>query len=108
MKIEVDSLAVNQVSFDQKAKLLTTSASVGSPSVAEDRTTLNPANRVVNVLTRRALQMPEVRQGKVDALRQSISAGQYSVDPQKVAAAIIANTHESFSEVNERWNSPEI
>jgi flagellar biosynthesis anti-sigma factor FlgM len=100
MKIEVDSLAVNQVSFDQKTKHLNTSAEVGTLSIAEDSTTLNLTNHAVNALTRKALEMPQVRQGKVEAIRQSISAGLYSIDPEKVAAAIIANTYERLSEVN--------
>ena len=100
MKIEVDTMAVNQVLFDNKVKHLAANVSVRSLSVAEDRAFLNLENNVVNALTSKALLMPEVRQGRVNVIRQSISAGRYSVDPDKIASAIIANNHERFSEVS--------
>jgi anti-sigma28 factor (negative regulator of flagellin synthesis) len=39
-------------------------------------------------LATQALSSPEVRQGTVDALRESVSSGQYQVDPNKIAVAI--------------------
>jgi flagellar biosynthesis anti-sigma factor FlgM len=100
MKIEVDTMAVNQVLFDNKVKHLTANVSVRSPSVAKDSTSLNLENNAVNALTSKALLMPEIRQSRVDVIRQSISVGRYSVDPDKIAAAIIANNQERFSEVS--------
>jgi anti-sigma28 factor (negative regulator of flagellin synthesis) len=33
--------------------------------------------------------MPEVRQGTVDSLKQSISNGEYQLDPHEIADAIL-------------------
>lgn len=43
----------------------------------------------ISTLTARALQSPEVRQDKVDSLRQSVSSGEYQVDPSAIAAAMV-------------------
>lgn len=43
----------------------------------------------ISALTAKALQMPEVRQDKVDSLRQSVSNGQYELDPNMIAAAMV-------------------
>jgi negative regulator of flagellin synthesis FlgM len=40
-------------------------------------------------LAARALQLPDVRQDKVDSLRQQIATGEYSVDSQKTADAML-------------------
>ncbi len=42
----------------------------------------------VQLLTSQALNSPEIRQGTVDALRQSVSSGQYQVDATNIAGAI--------------------
>jgi negative regulator of flagellin synthesis FlgM len=42
----------------------------------------------VSALAAKALQMPEVRQDKVDNLRQSVSSGEYQIDPSAIAAAM--------------------
>jgi negative regulator of flagellin synthesis FlgM len=44
----------------------------------------------VKSLVSQALSTPEVRQEKVNALRQSISSGEYKLDPGKIAGAIIS------------------
>ncbi|MFZ0479804.1 MAG: flagellar biosynthesis anti-sigma factor FlgM [Terriglobales bacterium] len=43
----------------------------------------------LSALTAQTMQLPEVRQGKVDSLRQSIASGEYEVDPQKTADAML-------------------
>jgi flagellar biosynthesis anti-sigma factor FlgM len=55
---------------------------------AQDWTSFHSDSNSVQSLTSQALSSPEVRQGTVDALRQSVNSGQYQVDPTKIAAAI--------------------
>lgn len=43
----------------------------------------------ISTLTAKALQMPEVRQGKVDDLRQRVLSGQYELDPSTIAEAMV-------------------
>lgn len=45
----------------------------------------------VETLRNQALTQPEVRQQRVDLLRQSLGKGEYSVTDTQVAAAIIAD-----------------
>lgn len=40
-------------------------------------------------LAAQTMQMPAVRQDKVDALRQQIANGEYEVDPRKTADAML-------------------
>jgi flagellar biosynthesis anti-sigma factor FlgM len=53
-----------------------------SESFPEDTVTISS-------LTNQALQMPEVRQDMVDSLSQSVSSGQYRLDPSMIAAALV-------------------
>jgi|HubBroStandDraft_6_1064221.scaffolds.fasta_scaffold00136_25 flagellar biosynthesis anti-sigma factor FlgM len=48
---------------------------------------LDPAN--IRALTSQAMASPELRQDKVDVLRQAISSGHYKVEPDKVAEAML-------------------
>lgn len=43
----------------------------------------------LNSLAARALQLPDVRQDRVDNLQQQLASGEYQVDPQKTAAAMM-------------------
>jgi flagellar biosynthesis anti-sigma factor FlgM len=43
----------------------------------------------LNSLAAQALQVPEIRQDKVNGLRQQIASGEYRVDPQKTADAML-------------------
>jgi flagellar biosynthesis anti-sigma factor FlgM len=43
-------------------------------------------------LTTQTLQMPEVRQDKVDNLRQMIANGEYRVDPNQIADAMLSDS----------------
>lgn len=59
-------------------------------SAAADESESLPEDTVtISTLTAKALQMPEVRQDKVDTLRQSVSSGQYQVDPYAIADAMV-------------------
>jgi len=43
----------------------------------------------LSALASKALQSPEIRQDKVDSLRQQIESGQYQVDAKSIADAIL-------------------
>jgi flagellar biosynthesis anti-sigma factor FlgM len=55
---------------------------------AQDWTSFHSDSSSVLSLTSQALSSPEIRQGTVDALRQSVNSGQYQVDASRIAAAI--------------------
>jgi flagellar biosynthesis anti-sigma factor FlgM len=91
MKIDVNSLAANQLSVDRGPKQVSNGSLAGTQSSTEDRTTLRTSNLSVQSLTSQALNTPEIRQDKVDALQQSVSSGQYQVSAKAIASAIIDN-----------------
>ena len=81
-QLPVDSVAVRVSSPGQATTAATTQGAT------QDWTSFHSDSNSVLSLTTQALSSPEVRQGTVDALRQSVNSGQYQVDPTRIAAAI--------------------
>lgn len=63
-----------------------------APAPPADRTTLSGTASVAS-LVGQALATPAVRQDKIDALRQSIASGNYTIDANKIADAITREGH---------------
>jgi flagellar biosynthesis anti-sigma factor FlgM len=61
----------------------------GSSSLGADQAQLLGAGAQVTALTAQVLQLPEVRQARVQALRQAVEAGNYAPDPRDVASALL-------------------
>ena len=55
----------------------------------EDKATLSTDKASVDALAAQALSSPEIRQDKVEALRQAIKSGQYKLEPDGIADAMI-------------------
>ena len=89
MKIEVNSPAASQLSVDRGPKQVSNGSLAGTQRSTEDRTTLHTDSQSVQALTSQALNSPEIRQGKVDTLRQSVGSGEYQIDPAAIAGAMI-------------------
>lgn len=64
--------------------------SVGSP-LGEDQAQFSGAQAQVQALAEQTLQLPEIRQEKVNALRQVVLVGTYQISPQQVAEAVFAH-----------------
>jgi flagellar biosynthesis anti-sigma factor FlgM len=65
-------------------------SSVGTePAIAEDAATLSVDSARVNSLVAKALDSSEIRQDKVETLRQAIQNGDYKIDPAQIAEAMI-------------------
>jgi negative regulator of flagellin synthesis FlgM len=60
----------------------------GSSSYAEDTTSLTSASDSVQNLTQAALGTDPARAAKVQSLKQAVSQGQYSIEPDKIASAL--------------------
>lgn len=56
----------------------------------EDQTELSGAHAQVLALVAQASQLPEIRQERVQSLRQAIHSGEYQSSPEKVAGAMYA------------------
>jgi negative regulator of flagellin synthesis FlgM len=95
MRIDPFSSVASQVSSDLSSQQLSAQAvaSARSQGVAQDdRTSLSSDTASVNSLVSTALSSPEIRQGRVDNLRQAISNGEYQVDPASIAAAMVGES----------------
>jgi len=66
------------------------SSSSGAGS-AEDQAQFSGAHVQVAALAAQANQLPEVRQERVQPLRQLVNSGRYALDPEKIAGAIVGH-----------------
>ena len=90
MRIDPFNAAASQVSSDPGAPHAAAQSATQSSQVgAEDRTTLKSDSASLSSLVGTALSSPAVRQDRVDSLKQSVSSGNYNLDPAKIASAMI-------------------
>ncbi|WP_213803590.1 flagellar biosynthesis anti-sigma factor FlgM [Granulicella sp. dw_53] len=89
MKIQLNDVASVQAVTERSSKQISSDV-VATPRTTTDRATLNADSASVQALVTQALKTPDTQQGKVDAIRQALDAGQYQIDPEKVADAIIS------------------
>jgi flagellar biosynthesis anti-sigma factor FlgM len=61
---------------------------LGQDVLGQDQAQLSGTHAQVQLLTAQALQFPEIRQEKVNALRQVVQDGSYRPSSQQVAGAI--------------------
>jgi flagellar biosynthesis anti-sigma factor FlgM len=57
----------------------------------EDQAELSGAHVQAQALVAQAAQLPEVRQERVQSLRQAIQSGRYQSSPDEVAGAVVAH-----------------
>lgn len=88
MKIDANSPTAIPLPANLGAKQVSNGGVTAAQNAATDRTTFHTDNLSVQSLTNQALNSPEVRQDKVDALRQSVTSGEYRPDATKTASAI--------------------
>jgi flagellar biosynthesis anti-sigma factor FlgM len=93
-----------RIDGNQPAQSLPESGRSGNPSPAsgearnsassplgEDQAQFSGAQGQVQALAEQTLQLPEIRQQKVDALRQAVLGGSYQISPKQVAEAMFAH-----------------
>jgi flagellar biosynthesis anti-sigma factor FlgM len=88
MKIEGIGPAAVQSPVDSVTPRASTSGQASTQAATQDWTSFHSDSNAVRSLASQALSSPEVRQGTVDTLRQSVDSGQYKVDAGKIADAI--------------------
>ena len=90
MKVDLngqDGATLSSVTLPQHERPGAVSAADIDPEIGEDRATLSGDS--VTTLTAKALAAGEIRQDKVEALRQAIENGEYRIEPSKIAEAMI-------------------
>lgn len=66
-----------------------TAASTSQTKAAsQDSVSITPQAKQLNELQKKAADAPVVNQKKIDELKKAISAGDYKVNPEKLAASI--------------------
>jgi negative regulator of flagellin synthesis FlgM len=90
MRIDLFNSTASQIASEQSAQQVNApNASKSGLSNEEDRATLTSDSTSVGSLVSTALSSPELRQDKIDSLRQAIGSGQYDLDPGKIAASML-------------------
>jgi len=64
----------------------------GVPANADDVAQLSTGSDAIANLRAQLNQVPDVRQQRVEYLRQAISAGQFAVSPDRIADAMLAGS----------------
>jgi flagellar biosynthesis anti-sigma factor FlgM len=90
MRIDLSTLFAGQVSAEKTAGKPSSVVVPGKDHAPEDKATLSADAAAVQSLQSQVLQMPAVRQDVVDGLRDEVRQGNYKVDSNKVADALIA------------------
>jgi len=98
MRIDPFDATSNQVSSDLSSQQAGSQKAAQSQESSQrisqdDRTTLTSDTTSVASLASSALGSPEVRQGKVDNLRQAINSGEYQVNPASIASAMVGESY---------------
>jgi flagellar biosynthesis anti-sigma factor FlgM len=78
--------------LDNKVQDGTTASGTALSKVqqGEDLAQLSGAHVQVQALASQTSQLPEVREERVQSLRQSVLSGEYRPDPEKVGAALLS------------------
>ncbi len=87
MRIDLNNIPLQPLEREEKARKAESKAP-SAPNV-EDKASLSVDTFNASSLEATALAAPQIRQDKVDALRQSIQNGDYKVEPDKIAQAIL-------------------
>jgi negative regulator of flagellin synthesis FlgM len=87
MRIDLNQLSLGNIGREVNGKK--TAGKASGPAVPEDKASFSSDNLDLPSLEAQALALPEIRQDKVDALRQAIQNGNYKVEPDKIAQAMI-------------------
>ena len=94
MAININNLNNNnQVQQTQQKQVQQQSSQASSngaqvKNAAQDSVSITPQAKQLNELQKKAADAPVVNQKKIDELKKAISAGDYKVDPEKLAASI--------------------
>ena len=94
MAININNLnANNQVQQTQQQQVKQQSAQTSSSnaqvkSAGQDSVSITPQAKQLNELQKKAADAPVINQKKIDELKKAISAGDYKINPEKLAASI--------------------
>jgi flagellar biosynthesis anti-sigma factor FlgM len=89
MRIGLNPADQQSIAADQATKSSTAVTNQSEPSPVGDQFAFSQDRVTLSALATQALATPEIRQTQVDSLRQSVSSGQYQLDPNAIADAML-------------------
>jgi negative regulator of flagellin synthesis FlgM len=90
MRIDLNQAAASQIANETSPNQVNAdNAATSGLAGGEDRTTLTSTQQSLNALVSTAMSSPEIRQDRVDSLKQAIANGTYELDPEKIASSMI-------------------
>ena len=89
MRIGLNPADQQSIAADPTKKPSTAVTNQSEPSPVGDEFAFSQDRVTLSALATQALATPEIRQTQVDSLKQSVSSGQYQVDPNEIANAML-------------------
>ena len=89
MRIGLNPADQQPIAADQTKKSSTAVTNQSEPLPVNDEFAFSQDRVTLSALATQAMATPESRQSQVDSLRQSVSSGQYQLDPNEIADAML-------------------
>ncbi len=89
MRVNLSGPVAGQIASEKDSKQVSGENRVTNLSISQDRTTLSSDTVAVSSLASKAMETAPIRQEKVDSLRQAVDSGQYKLEPDKIAEAML-------------------
>jgi len=89
MRVNLSGLVAGQIAAEKDTKKVSSDNRVIDLGASQDRTTLSSDTVAVSSLASQAMETAPIRQDRVDSLRQAIEKGQYKLEPDKIADAML-------------------
>lgn len=92
MRIDLTTNSMPEMGRSQTSGTSATGLTGGVSSNADDVAKLSTSSDAVASLRAQLDGVPDVRQQRVESLRQAISAGQFTISPQRIADGMLAGS----------------
>lgn len=90
MRIDLFNSAATQITGEANTQSAQTRGAAATEADGSgDRTTLTSGSAAISSLVSQAMNTPAIRQDKVQNLQKAIASGNYSLDPNQIAGAMI-------------------
>jgi negative regulator of flagellin synthesis FlgM len=91
MRINANQVSSNEIELANNSTGKVSQQPSSASTNVVDRASLKNDSATVTSLQQLALATPDVRQDKVDALKQQIKSGQYEINPDEIANSMREN-----------------
>jgi flagellar biosynthesis anti-sigma factor FlgM len=89
VRVDLNGPALGEVNPSEAGKNTEVPVGQAAAALQEDTASFSTGHATIADLSVQALSSPEVRQQKVDALRNAIQSGEYQIDPGAIADTMI-------------------